>query len=577
MNRNSTFYLLALLYFFTSPVLYALNESNSADNPQKTIEQELESKPKAKPNCSAPDVSINQGELCGLNVKTTNDKQTYAYLGIPFGETTAGDSRWRAPVPDSGWQGKLEATQHGLACPQINRFVSDLPYSEDCLTLNVWSPDINPDKPKAVVVYILGGSYLYGYAGNPVYDGSYVSANGDIVLVTMNYRTGSFGFLAGVKDKDTGEKIDGNFGLMDQVLAMKWVKENIAKFGGDPNQITLHGESAGAGSVAIHLTGEPSTTGLFNNVIMQSNPLGMPFKSLIESKPIAQEFANKLSCANNDISCMRSKSAKEIVEAQNMAQAGVNLLLHGMKDFLIWGPVIDNKIVNGNTVLEISKKKNTKPTVIGTNENEAVLFVAFAMNKLGLNNLSDAEYSLALEVLFRSNKVKDKILKKYPHQGSNNESSLSAVLTDYLFTCPSLYLADNSSMKTWVYLFDHVPSYNLFSIIGVSACKEAVCHAAEVPFVFHTAENLGYQFTEQERILSRTMINYWTNFVKNIDPNGILPEGILPHWPKYKSQESNVILVTPIDKIVSKQDLRARCEFWNEIGYDQHHSLWDLF
>lgn len=574
-NSRSIYYLSIFFCLFLSLELFAVEDTRIDKSQQNVIEGMNKIKPKSP--CSAPDVIIDQGQLCGLIQETHNNKKVMGYLGIPFGETTSGDNRWRPPVANTGWDTKLEATENGLACPQINRFDPNVPYSEDCLSLNVWTPDINPSKPKAVVVYILGGSYLYGYNGNPVYEGSYLAAKGDIVLVTMNYRVGALGFLAGVKDESTGEEINGNFGLMDQILAMKWVKENISKFGGDPNQITLHGESAGAGSVGIHMAGQASTRELFNNVIMQSNPIGMPLRSIKESKPLAGQFADKLGCDDSDIACMRSKSAKDILSAQTMEQAGLNLLLHGMKDFLVWSPVIDNKIVNKHILREITKKYNSKPMIIGTNKNEGLLFVAYSMNKMGLDNLTDTEYSIALEVMFRSNDIRKKILKRYPQQGSNNEEVLAAVLTDYLFTCPSLYVADKSSKNTWVYLFDHIPSYNLYSVIGVSECKDAVCHGAEVPFVFHTAKNIGYEFTEDERLLSHAMINYWSNFVKNINPNDQLSGMKLSDWPRYKSDNANVILLTPINKIISKKDLKAECDFWDEIGYHKDHSFWELF
>ena len=538
---------------------------------QKEILEELNIK-RPKPKCTGPDIELSQGKLCGLEVEVKHGKKVNAYLGIPFAETTAGKNRWRAPVPDSGWQGTYKATLPGPACPQNNWFDPNLLYSEDCLSINVWTPSNKSEKPRSVVIFIYGGSYIYGFNAEPTYNGAYMSANGDIIFVGINYRLGSLGFLAGVKDKKTGEELKGNFGLLDQILAMKWVKDNISKFGGNPEDITLQGQSAGAASVGIHLTVSESSKGLFNSAIMESNPIGLPYKTLKQSKSIAHKFAAKLGCDVNDLSCMRSKSATQVIAAQDIKDRMLHSVLYGISDFLIWAPVIDKDVVLRHPLIDISKNNIEMPLIIGTNKNEGLLFVEALLKKMNIAHISDFEYSLALDVLFRSDKIKNKILKKYPYNDDKNEKILSMVITDSLFTCPALFVADNSSIETWVYLFDHIPSFNVFRIVDLLKCSEAVCHGAELPFVFHTAENMGYEFTEEEIFLSRVMVNYWTNFVKAANPNGNNPE-----WPEYKSRESNVILVTPIDEIVSKKDLKAKCSFWNSVGYDIHKTFWDIF
>ena len=422
------------------------------------------------------------------------------------------------------------------------------------------------------MLFIYGGAYIYGYNGDPVYDATYTSIKGDVVVVSMNYRVASLGFLAGVKDKKTGEEINGNYGLLDQILAMKWVKDHIGMFGGAPDKITLYGQSAGAASIAIHLTGPQSVKELFNHAIMESSPLGLPYRTIEEAKHVAKEFARNLGCEVEDLACMRSKSAKEVVEAQNLKDRVLQAALHGIADFLIWAPVIDGKIVSAHPLTKIARNKIDKSLIIGTNKNEGLTFVAFSMNRLDMKHLNDIEYSLALDVIFRNNELKNEVLEQYPHQDGNNEKMLGKVLTDYLFTCPSLFLADNSSMKTWVYLFDHISSFNGLKLIGLNICGDAVCHGTELPFVFHTANHIGFDFTEEERLLSGLIVNYWANFAKNVDPNGNGPQ-----WSEYKSRTSNVILVTPIDEIESKKDLKAKCDFWDKVGYDLHTSFWDIF
>ena len=558
--------LLILLTIFFSNTAFA--------SPDKNLEEIIkkENDLRTRPDCTTQEIELEQGKLCGTKVKNSNGKISNAYLGIPFGETTAGKNRWRAPIPNSGWKGTFKATAHGPACPQTNRFNPSLSYSEDCLVVNVWTPGEKSEKPRSVMVFIYGGAFLYGFNGDPVYDGAYTSSKGDVIVVSINYRVASLGFLAGIKDKKTGEEINGNFGIMDQVLAMKWVKNNISKFGGNPDHVTLYGQSAGASSVALHLIGPAASRELFKQAIMESNPLGIPYKTIKDSRPIAGDFSKNLDCNVNDIECMRSKTAEEVVKAEIISDRVIEAALHGIKDFLIWAPVIDGEIVPVHPLKKIAGAKINKPLIIGTNKNEGLTFVGFAMNKLKMNKLSDIEYSLALDVIFRSNRLKNRVLEKYPHQNGNNEYMLGKVLTDYLFTCPSLFLADNSSEKTWVYLFDQVPSFNPLKIINLTVCADAVCHGFELPFVFHSAEEIGYKFNEEERLLSRLMVDFWTNFAKNADPNGKTPE-----WPEYKSRTSNVILVTPVDEIESNKDLKAKCEFWDKIGYGIHTSFWNIF
>lgn len=579
MNSSNTksitraFVYLVFSIFLLQTVLQPSSFSSEVkETPEQIIEGVNKSlKDYKKPDCTAPEVVIAQGKLCGTVQSTDSGKKSHAYLGIPFAETTGGKNRWRPPVPDSGWEGTFEATEHGFPCPQVNLFDHGLPYSEDCLNLNVWVPAEASEKPRPVMLFIYGGAFLYGYNSDPLYDGINNSVNGDVVVVTINYRVSAPGFLAGVKDKKTGEKLTGNYGIQDQILAMKWVKDNIEQFGGDPDKITLQGQSAGAYSVMLHLLGPQSVQDLFSSAIVQSSPVGLPLKSLKEAKPTAKQFADNLGCQPDDINCMRSKPINELVKAAFIKDRVTQTLLHGLRDFLIWGPVRDGKIIKSHPLKEVHKEGIKKPLVIGTNKNEALVFLNLGLKILGLKQINDTQYSLMLDVLFTSNDIKNKILKVYKPEG-DNLMVLSKVLTDYLFTCPTLYIADKSTLSTWVYLFDHIPSFNMYELIDLSFCGQAVCHGSELPFVFHTAQNLGFSFTEEEVSLSRVMGGYWTNFANKQNPNGGAPD-----WPEYKSETENVILVTPIDKIDSRKDLKAHCEFWHNIGYDLRHSFWDIF
>ena len=520
-----------------------------------------------KPPCSTGEIKIKQGSLCGNQVTTSDGKAVNVYLGIPFAESTGGQNRWRAPVPKKPWEGTLKATRSGPSCPQVTSVMN--PQSEDCLSINVWTPAEDSVSPRAVMVFIYGGAFIYGSNADPRYDGAYTAAYGDVVVVNMNYRLGAFGFLAGVEDKKTGEEINGNFGILDQILALEWVRDNIAAFGGDPDKVTIYGESAGAMSTGIHLV-SPKSAGLFRAAIMESNPYGLPYKTLKQAEPLAKEFAVNLGCASDNIGCMRTKLPELVLDAQQQRDFVWPALFQGIKDMLVWSPVIDGEILIEQPLEAALSGKLTKPVIMGTNTNEALLFVEEAKSGVGWKAVSDFDYRLTMDFIFRDHELRKKIYGKYPPNGKDNTRLISKVLTDYLFTCPNLDAATHASHETRSYLFDHVPYFNVWPLIP--ACADAVCHSAELSFVFHTPEGGGNKFIPRENALSDLMVEYWTDFAKDPDTGGKSNA-----WPEFMPGSLSLIFVTPVDEIKARPYDDADCKFWDGIGYNLRDSFWGLF
>lgn len=249
----------SLIFLLLTIVLTACsNDSGSSGNPPDPVA------------CATEEIDTTSGAVCG-KVVTADGREVHAFLGIPYAETTAGDNRWKDPIPKAPASDVIEATVFGPACPQS----TDPPYSppgefsEDCLSLNIWRrDDVLEREPRPVMVWIYGGSFLSGGSSMPVYDGAYLSSTEDVVVVSLNYRLGALGFLAGIHG------LEGNYGLKDQQLAFQWVKDNIGNFGGDPDQVTLFGESAGAMSVGLHLLSIPSSSSLFRGGDHAEQPLG---------------------------------------------------------------------------------------------------------------------------------------------------------------------------------------------------------------------------------------------------------------------------------------------------------------
>jgi carboxylesterase type B len=522
-----------------------------------------------KPECSTQFIETWQGLLCGKRYKTSSGTFVNAYLGIPYAESTAGEGRWQPPKQVKSWNGVFKATEFGPICPQNAE--TNFSQSEDCLSLNIWTPDFNANQKELlpVMVFIHGGSFVYGSSTDPMYDGASLATNGKVNVVSMNYRLGVLGFLSVLKDKNTGQELNGNYGLLDQQLAMKWVKQNIRSFGGDPNKVTIFGESAGAMSVGIHAVAFPSSKGLFRAAIMESNPFGIPYKTLKDSRSIASKFAHHIGCDTDRISCLRGKSVEEILEAQ-IKKSLLPMLLHGLKDFLSWAPVVDGEVFTKQPIKAIGDGDFTIPLIIGTNKQEGVLFVDLAKSRTGITRLSPFDYHLILDFLFHNHDLRNRTLKIYPPLKGDNTDAFSRLTTDYLFTCANRYVAMHANKETWAYQFDQLSSFNIWN--KFSACKNAVCHGDELPYVFQSAKHSGYESTPAENQLSLLIQHYWSSFATNLNPNGFGHE-----WPFFSSNHDHIIFNTPLTDIRIASDYDANCDLWDEISYDIHESWWEFF
>ena len=237
-----------------------------------------------------------------------------SFLGIPFAATTGGANRWKPPQPAAAWTTTLDATALGPICPQIDP--STMAYAttsdENCLTLNVWTPDPAPTKPLPVMVWIFGGAFVFGSGGAAPYSGNHLVPKGDVVVVSMNYRVGALGFLthSGLAAEDPSHS-SGNYGLLDQQAALKWVQTNIAAFGGDKTNVTIFGESAGGKSVCLQLL-SPGSRGLFAKAIVESGLCLNPGLTLAAAEAQGDRFATAMGCTDMDsgaaLSCLRALS-----------------------------------------------------------------------------------------------------------------------------------------------------------------------------------------------------------------------------------------------------------------------------
>jgi carboxylesterase type B len=507
-------------------------------------------------SCATGVVDTTTGKVCGVVLPVDDlDGDVDAFLGIPFAESTAGANRFQPPVPKVRLDGVLAADTLGPACPQsLNPPYGATAISEDCLTVNVWRPtDLEQGGRRPVMLWIYGGSFTSGANQYPVYQGGYVAAKENVVVVALNYRVGALGFYSG------SDGLAGNYGLMDQQLAMQWVRDNIDRFGGDPDQITLFGESAGAMSVGLHELSIPSSAGLFRAALQQSNPLGIPYKSLAQSAPIAALFKEKVGCAGQGLDCLQGVPVETILTEQSNVQLQLlSLLGSRLAGFLVFAPVIDGSFVTVDPTVAAGQSGVPLPTLMGTNAADGTIFIAEIVQLVG-GTLREAEYLTVLRLLFGAATTEQIVALYGSNPTGDNSAILSQIATDYLFGCANRYVARTAREQMWVYRFDET-SLNVWP--DVPACNGEACHADDVPFTFHVDQPLGFTFTPAQAQLSDEMVGYWTSFAERLDPNG---DGRLG-WPAFTRDGLEYMLLdTPLSTAVNPIE---NCDFWDSVGYE---------
>ncbi|MDR3418376.1 MAG: carboxylesterase family protein [Nevskia sp.] len=499
-------------------------------------------------------VSTGEGELLGTLHANYRD-----FLGIPYAAPPVGALRWKPTQPPAPWTGVRDATRFGSACPQI--FIGgDTSANEDCLYLNVYTP--NPVGTRLpVMVWIHGGGFINGSGKD--YDASLLSVRGDVVVVTINYRLGAFGFLAlpGLRDEDPHQST-GNYGLLDQQQALRWVHDNIAAFGGDPGNVTIFGESAGAASVCDQII-SPLAAGLFHKAITESGACGGPLQPVPQSVVLAdgEGFAAAAGCSGSDaaavVSCMRGKTSWQLEGA-----APLGLLPAGEG----YVPSIDGYIVPGSLGAVIgSGHYNKVPVLEGTNRDEWRLFLTLNPHA----GLSDATYTQFVEQNLGANAAA--VLQQYPlsaylnnPDGEASYLAYSAIETDSVFSCVARGVDAMFSTSVPVYAYEFAdPSPPV--IIGNPHMKLGPAHASELLYVFQTNLWAGWlpvsRLTPAQRALSTTMQSYWTNFARNGDPNG----SGLPAWPVYTGTDGPILgLASGSGGIAVDSGFAAfhHCAFW---------------
>ncbi|MBI3676874.1 MAG: carboxylesterase family protein [Proteobacteria bacterium] len=479
---------------------------------------------------AAPEIQIAQGRLNG-----SEEDGVASYKGIPFAKPPVGDLRWRAPQEAPSWNGVRDASNFGAICPQIKfRWVGNSPQSEDCLTVNVWSPKTAANSKLPVMVWIYGGAFRNGGSAAPLYDGTDLAKHG-VVIVSFNYRLGLLGFFAhpALAEESPNEAI-GNYGLMDQVAALKWVQKNIAAFGGDPANVTVFGESAGGMSVN-DLIASPAARGLFVKAISESG-LGMTAMPTLEAaEGVARKFATRqrtFESTERILKQLRSLSVSAILADQ--------ATLH---DLAASAPIVDGKFMPLDVSVAFAKGDIAKVAYLaGSNSNEATLMDELRMTPSTMMDPLGPNADFVRRIYEKDGKLSDEDFGKQ-------------LFDDALFSSGAHGLAafmTKTGKPAYLYRFAYVAD-------ALRARGDTgVGHGGEVVYIWglHGLERdalmsrLADAATPKDREIVALMQDYWTNFAKTGNPNG----NDRPNWPQLSPSEDATLVID--DKTQAVENFR---------------------
>src|SRR5215469_10562212 len=486
---------------------------------------------------SALIVGLTDGQIRGKR-----SGSTYEYLGIPYAAPPSGPLRWRPPQPPAHWHGIRTATQFTPHCPQPAGVFGRASTSENCLYLNVFAPLSHPDSRLPVMVWIHGGAFVGGESDD--YDPSGLVADG-VIVVTINYRLGALGFLAHPALASSPGGPTGDYGLMDQQASLRWVRQNIRAFGGNPANVTIFGESAGGQSVLLQLI-SPTARGLFAKAIAESGGYAQYPAPLTSAEAQGRAFATKAGCADQTATCLRSLPVATILADQNQSGASADI------DGLVLKEPLKQALASGNF--------SHVPVIDGSNHDEWRLFVALATFEG--DPVTSANYLQTIEsTLSVSPQIATIIAQQYPVTGYQSPPlAMSAVGTDGIFACPTLLLDQDMARYTPTFAYEFSDE-NAPTGYPSPGFPYAAAHAAELQYLFGLPSPVAGTLSAQEQVLATAMRAEWTSFAKSGVPSA---PGTAP-WPRFTTADQRIQSLVPPEP-------RPETTF----AADHHCALWAL-
>jgi para-nitrobenzyl esterase len=474
-------------------------------------------------------------EIEGGKVEGRSADNVIAFKGIPFARPPVGALRWRPPQPVVAWQGVLQAREFQSNCVQpLSAAPPSVGISEDCLYLNVWRPASTAERPLPAMVWIHGGGLIEG--GASLYPGDGLARLG-LVFVSFNYRLGRFGFFAHpALARETPAAPRGNYGYMDQIAALQWVKRNIAAFGGDPDNVTIAGESAGGGSALIMMT-SPMARGLFHRAILQSPGVPTPragvmlLRDLAATEAIAVEYARSVGIEGDDDAALG--------KLRTLSTATLNKSVEWYQS-----PVIDGHLIVEAPEAALRAGRQAKvPVIVGANDLD----------------LADGQAKNKDELFAAFGPLASQARALYDPQGDTSLEALNqAVFADRTMVEPSRFLAELTTMAgqpAYLYRFSYVPELRRSQIPGAT-------HDSEIVFAFdRVAAVMRDNASAADIAMGHMMSSYWAAFVMKGDPNG----DERPDWPRYDPALRHVLNFTNTGVTFGADPLKARLDLWSSV------------
>lgn len=475
---------------------------------------------------AAPTVVTDKGVVVGVRMSGTSSSVN-AFLGIPYAAPPVGNLRFRAPQQHASWSAPIQATQFAPACTQVDPLSGQVVGSEDCLYVNVYAP-AGFGAVRPVMVFLPGGGFVQGSASFPFYGGQRIAQQSGAIVVVVTYRVGALGFLtAPALDAENAQHVSGNYGLLDQQEALRWVKRNAIAFGGNPFNVTLFGESAGADSTEYQLA-SPLAAGLFHQAIIESS-VGYP---LVPTLTLAQQEAGAGAVQVQDVGCNGAADVAaclRAVPAQNFLNPA---LISNATTF----PVVDNYVLKQSPLDAFrSGQFNKVPVMTGSNENEFTNLLAVAFPQIVNPPLPAQGYQPFLQNLFGPQGAAA-VVAQYPVTAYQSPlQAVAAVFTDAFVACQTEQkrAALAKSVATYGYEFTEPnPAPAPLQMPPVPGLTYGAYHTSELPYVFGLTSPNGGDLTGADLVLSRSVIAYWSNFAAYSQPNG-LPWPGNTAWPQY--------------------------------------------
>ncbi len=493
-----------------------------------------------------PVVTLDSGPVRGVEQDGLS-----VFLGIPFAAPPVGTLRWVPPQPVEPWSEVRDCMAFGSACPQPKQDPKGN-FSEDCLFLNVWTPELDSDADRPVMVWIHGGGFNFGSASQPEYDGRRLASRG-VVVVTIQYRLGPLGFLVHpLLNQESAQATSGNYGLLDQIAALRWVRRNIRAFGGNPDNVTLFGQSAGSRSVSLLLLSSQAK-GLFHRAIAQSGGpiigseyLSPAFNGDIENvSRMGQTLATRLGsdAAPDELAALRGATAADVVAAAD-CRTGL------FDDGLFFAPVFDGVVLPRNPVAALLDGTGSRvPLITGSVGDEGTVYLR------GERELTIEKYQSLLSSRFGENSAE--ALLVFPAKSDAEVlQAIDRLITTGANAQPARFLAqaaERNGIPAYLYRFTRRPDTAASRALGAF-------HGVDLAYAFGNMEEAdGY--VAADRDLSNLMMSYWVNFAKTGNPNG---PG-LPEWPVWNSAASESLCLG--DAVVVERNLyQEECDFLQRVS-----------